>query len=298
MAALAQHYKLIDLPIHDLPGIRLISWMPDGEGMILGTVGGKLLVRLRDGTEHKWDIPNCETKSSAYDRVRSAEMLPNGRIIASIGTRLSCFDFNSAKPVWQHRPRDWFGFMPTSPHAAVVTAQDEIFVSMDSGLLELRSMDGSLLRRRRDAHAPRFAEAVSGGDLVVGADGRTLSIWHSRSLRPVRSLQLPQHIYGMTVCPDNPWAVVRTDFALNIYDVETMEQMGGIKIAPGLPTLSINPREDLIVFGEGRGAAVTDLKGNRVDQFEFEDRRVLSVKFRPDGERIALGLDDGTVQIV
>jgi hypothetical protein len=289
----------LDIEFTEMPGVRLIRWI-DSDRLIVGTVGGHL--QMRSGEERlDWAVEAEGERDKPLGSVRDAAVSFNGEQAAAIvGPKLYGLSLENEEPIWEHRPKEFFGFMVMPPRTVTMVdakiLKAAFFVTTESGQIETRSVDGHLLKRRRETHAPRFADWCADRSKVVGADFRKVSLWDPETLRAEPVVKFSEHIFGMSPIHTKDQVMLRVENRIVIHSLSDGELVSEIAVQPGLPVLKSSFDGSLIAYCEGRGAVVCSTGAHEVVNLEFEDRRILTLEFHPREPILAIGLDDGSIE--
>lgn len=292
---------LQDMDYRKLPGIRLIEWLPNGEGLLAASLDMMLRWHVDGEVVRSWYLDSGEAKAGALERFRYIGVAPEGRqIYVCAGTKVFCLNLDSDEVQWWHRPRDYMGFVSASPYTSVPLPQGGVAISTDTGIFDLRTAQGDLLRRKREEHAPTWAQLSAEHDLIVGADGVSLGTWDITTLNRINHWGFPGHVYGMAVSKHEDIAVVRTDNKVSLRSWKNGDFVSEFQVDPGLAFIACAPTDPLIAVGRGRGCALYTWDGRLLDNFEEPDKRVLTANFdfQGEGANLALGFDDGSMRII
>ncbi len=292
--------SLSELDYRKLPGIRLIEWLPNNEGLLAASLDMTLRWMQNGETVKAWHLDSGEAKNSALERFRYIGVSAEGDLLyVCAGTKVFCLSRETGEIEWWHRPRDYMGFISASPYAAVPLPQGGVAISSDTGVIDLRTEQGNLLRRKRDENAPQWAYLAAEQDLIVGADGVSLSTWDTNTLNRTNHWGFPGHVYGMAVSKHEDIAVVRTDNKVSLRSWKNGDYVSEFPVDPGLAFVSCAPVDSLIAIGRGKGCGIYTWDGRLLEFIERPEKRVLSANFKHDGEQsvLAVGYDDGTLEL-
>ena len=277
-----------------LGGIRLLKFTSDRRRFLSGDLG--MRVRLvEDGrTLMQLDLRSDGYKARAMDRVRDIAVSEDGAYaFVAAGLHLRCLDLEAGREVWRHSPRFLFGFLQTSPRAVGITKNKNVFVCNDSGAMELWRPEGKLVGRWGSNDTPNMISRLADGSSFVGSDGYGLTVWEPEDGLRTMKLRSSLRVYALKAFPKSALVATRLDGAIGTFDLFAGSLKRAFHIAPGLPFIDVSPSGETLLYGQGRGAALSNLDGKAVAFYEQPGARILTAVFDPNGSQIVAGTDAG-----
>lgn len=250
---------------------------------------------VEDGrTILRFDLESDGYKARAMNRVRDIAVSEDGTVaFVAAGLHLRCLDLEQGRELWRHSPRFMYGFLQTSPRAVGVTKNKYVFVCNDSGTMELWRPEGKLVRQWGSNDAPNSISRLANGSSFVGTDGYGLTVWEPEDGRRTMKLRSSLRIYALKAFPRSDMVATRLDGAIGIFDLFAGSLKSAFHIVPGLPFIDVSPSGETLLYGQGRGVALSDLDGKALAFFEQPGARILTAAFDPDGRQIVAGTDAG-----
>lgn len=287
---------MLDIDSRDLPGIRTLTELPNGD-LLAATLASDVRLISKGELAGEWVLVSDQGKASALERVRQVSLLPgDSGFYAAAGIALWRVEFDQPDPIWSLRVRESFGFLLNSPHTAISLPSDKLWTSTDSGDIQLRSSTGAVLRRRSDNHSPHHAALLADGR-VAGADGTTLCVWDAETLKRVVYLPQTGSIFSFAASPTKPWAAIKVDGRIAIWNLDQEEILHDFAVAPGLGLLGWRSEDDLLAIGVDDNLHLCTLEGEVRHIFAARSgARILSVAFGRNREHVFVGCDDGSIQ--
>src|SRR5690606_15908405 len=128
--------------------------LPSQFGIAYGTVD------MRVGVRGAWevDIGEQDDRIRAVQRVRGIAWTPWGSLLVAAADKLRSFS-PAGGLEWQWSPPRAFAFVVSCPQA-VAFANNRIMVACDDGEVVLLTVDGRLIKRRREDLTPRWLAAA------------------------------------------------------------------------------------------------------------------------------------------
>lgn len=296
MATTTELPRLIDIDSRDLPGIRTLIELDNGD-LLAGTLASEVRLISQGQLRGEWSLISDQGKASALERIRALSLFGDqSGFYAAAGVSLWRVNFGEAEPVWSTRIKESFGFMLNSPHTALTLPGDLLWTSTDSGEIQVRSSTGAILRRRSDNHSPHHAALLADGR-VAGADGTALCVWDAETLK--RQVYLPQEgsIFSFVACPRTARAAIKVDGSVLIWDLKSEEKIGRFAAAPGLGLMGWSAAADILAIGVDDGLLLHFLDGSPHKMLRARSgARILCMAFGLTGEFVFVGCDDGSIQ--
>ena len=148
-------------------------------------------------------------------------------------------------------------------------------------------------------------------DVVTFADGKTLAVlydtgnitvWNVESKAVVATIDLPGNIYSIVFTPDGKTLVMGGSGGVNFWDMESRRVSESWEVAEvSISSVAVSPDGKLLATG-GVGYRKTKIKVWNIATRDsvalpkgLPEGEVFSVAFSPDGQRLAMGLEDGVV---
>lgn len=285
------------LPGH-LGGIRLLEFSSDCRRFLSASLDMRLRFFEDDEQISSIDLLSSFGKTKGMDRVHDAVFSQDGSLAyVAAGLHFRCIDVVSGIELWSHRPRNFLGFLQTSPRALGVTDSGEIFVCNDSGSMELWNQDRQRVARGRSNDTPVMLSQMNDGHSFVGSDGNGLTVWDPMEMRRTMRVKWADvQIYGIAASPVAPIVAACSNAIVAIFDLSSQELVSRVPIQPGLPIIDFSPDGNRILVGQGSGVVLFDLDGKEIDRVSYVDDRVLSGVFNPSTGDVYVGLASGAVE--
>ncbi len=279
-----------------LGGIRLLKFTSDGRRFLSADLGMRFKQVENGRTTLQLELSSDGYKARAMDRIHDIAVADDGAVaFVAAGLHLRCLDLESGHELWRHSPRFLFGFIQTSPRAVGITKNKYVFVSNDSGTMELWRPEGKLVSQWRTSDAPNIISRLANGSSFVGTDGYGLTVWEPEDSCRTMKLCSSTRIYGLKAFPKSDKVVTRMPGAIGIFDLFAGSLQRTFHIGSGLPFVDVSPSGETLLYGQGRGVAVADVYGKAKAFVEQPGARILTAVFSPDGSHIVAGTDAGDV---
>jgi WD40 repeat protein len=296
MASTTEAPRMLDVDSRDLPGIRTLTELPNGD-LLAGTLASEVRLISQGELKGEWLLISDQRKASALERVRAISLLPGATgFYAAAGIAVWRVQFDQPDPEWSIRVRESFGFLLNSPHTAITLPDDRLWTSTDSGELQLRSSTGAILRRRSDNHSAHFAALLKDGR-IAGADGTTLCVWDAETLKRHQYFPQTGTIFSFAASPTQPMVAIKVDGRILVWDLASEEIAHSFPVEPGLGLLAWRGEDDLLAIGVDDKLHLCSLTGEVQHIFAARaGARILSAAFAANREHIYVGCDDGSIQ--
>lgn len=287
--------RFLNLDSVQLPGVRNIVWSREGD-IFAGTLSNHVQRFKRGDKLVDRHLSANETKSIATDRLRSLRLsLDDSQLFLGVGNYLYCLEAETLDILWMKRATDILGFVLTSPHS-IVPVEDGIFVSYDSGRLEKRTNEGTLMRSKHDSNSPHDADVLAKTGQIVGTDLSALVVWNENLRQQWR--YIPDSPILASAFDGNALAALRVDRSIIIVDAAAGRELSRFDVHPGMPAMAFNPEKELISYVEGLDVVTAFFDGKEYHRQNFEGIRPLCLKYNWDGNELAVGCDDGEIRIL
>ena len=284
--------RFLELDSVDLPGVRNIVWSGSND-IWAGTLSNH--VQRFSGHERVADrrLSANESKSIATDRLRSLRLSEDDtRLYLGVGNYLYCLEASTLDIHWMTRATDMLGFVLTSPHA-IVAVEDGIFVAYDSGRLEKRTIDGTLMRAKHDSNSPHDADLLTKTGQIVGTDLSALIVWNENLRQQWR--YVPEGPILASAFDSKSLAALRVDRSIIIVDAAAGKELSRFIVSPGLPAMAFHAGKELISYVEGLEVVTSFFDGQVFERRDLGGRRPLCLKYNKSGTELAVGCDDGSI---
>ena len=277
-----------------LGGIRLLKFTSDRRRFLCADLGLRVKLVADGRTALQFDLGSDSYKARAMDRVRDIAVSEDGGLaFVAAGLHLRCLDLQQGSELWRHSPRFMYGFLQTSPRAVGVTKNKNVFVCNDSGTMQLWRPEGKLVSQWASNDTPNMVSRLADGTSFVGSDGYGLTVWEPEDGLRTMKLRSSLRVYALKAFPKSDMVATRLDGAIGTFDLFAGSLKTAFHIGPGLPYIDVSPLGETLLYGQGRGVALSDLDGKAVAFYERPGSRVLTAVFDPDGRQIVAGTDAG-----
>lgn len=283
------------LPTHT--GYRIIEPLPDG-AFLAGTLKGTL-VRIEAGeVAREATLQEVWSKNPIADRVHAISMHPDGRHAAiCVGRNIVMIDAVTLETIWRVQGRALFGLLSITPRACMWMETGELLISLDSGMLEVRSSSGDLLRKRRESDAPNVAHGLVDGVGFVGCIANQVIIWDSRSLAVTSRCQLPGAVHYVRPLQDGQHVAALCEGSLRLWDMEERREKAAWEVDPTVPGFDVSLKESMAAICVHEGIRLIGLD-EEIDELHPTPGRPLSVRSLPEPRSFVAGTETGQVCII
>lgn len=286
------------LPGH-LGGVRLIEQSTDRRLFLCADLDRGITLWKSRSLVSRFTFPSDGTKAKAMDRIHAIAFSEDARTIyVAAGLHVRCIAVATWEEQWSYRPDNVFGFLQSSPRALIVMKDRSVFVSSDNGQIRVFGPGGEVRAGWRSSDAPLFADLHKEGNLLIGSDGATLTVWDPADRRCLARYGSSMRIYSVKTVPGSDKVVMRTDAGLTVFDLFVGRVVRQFPTLPGLPFVDVSKDGRRIVTGEGHGAAVYTLDGERKGHMTVPSARVLMARFNGDGNALVVGTSRGEIQLI
>jgi hypothetical protein len=279
---------------HPAP-VSLVAEGPNGL-VVTGAVDMELKLWRGQELVAKTSLRSINDKFRPMDRMRGLTFDPTGdRIFAAAGERLWCLDSGTLEEVWSYQAPNMVSFLLSSPQDVGVASNGEVVFSVDSGHLEVWTLEGRKLARWADNDAPSTLTVMADGDRFVGCDGYSVCSWSVAERRKCARIDPRTRAFAFSSCPKTGRFAIRTLHTVQVWDWATASVTSEREVSMGAPTLAFLPDVGWVAYAEEGGVTVLDPDPGTIARLEFPGVRATHLASTPDGRGLLVGRSDGSV---
>ncbi len=283
---------------HQIPGINRLAYSPDGQKLATGDIQMNVAVYVGDTLVFERNLGSELEKVRPTERIRGLAFSGDGRtLFVAAADTIHAINSETGETVWAYEPPRSFGFLVISP-VALSCQGGLLAASFDNGSVAVWDEAGKLKCLWQDNDAPRFLAFGFEGTRLIGTDSFSLCAWGSTSRSKDVRIPLPNRAFGFAASPDGKRVAIRTLQQIVFWDLESKAVLGSAVAEPGLPVMAFDPTGEVLAVVSGHRVLQIDSSGAVRREDEMEGKEILSLAYRPDGRAIAVGLADGTAQIL
>jgi len=299
-----------NIHILEAPSLKIVRVLPGHAASVTFLVfdrsGGKLASRGGDAHIHVLSFPDGRLLANLHDRgggFGDLAFSPDGSLLASGQTDHTIRLWNLARlevpPTYLH------GHIGAVNSLLFSRGGNELYTGSVDGTVKV--FDISSKGSTNILYQSGWADEVSfspDGTLLAVADfnGRTAVLWDVASQRRIANVGAHSgHCRGVRFSPDGKLiATAASDGNVEISDVSTRKGVRRlpIRVDDSKASLAFHPKKAILATAR-HDLRFFDLQnGNRIDLLPAgPTNEVQSVVFSPDGNRLALGMENGQVSI-
>ncbi|MGK7872613.1 MAG: trypsin-like peptidase domain-containing protein [Xenococcaceae cyanobacterium] len=275
--------------------VESLSFSPDGEIIVSGDWGGKIILWNRDGSQRK--------TLTEHDRIVNVSFSPDGEKIASAS-------WDGTVKLWQ-RDGTFLRSLKEgngSVNAVAFGPNSNLIASANDNTIELWELNGGL-QKTLPGHS-RSITSISfspDSEIIASAsqDG-TIKLWNREEGTLKKTLsEHKDSVTSVSFSPDGEKiASASLDGTVNLWErdgtfIRTFEghkdQIWGVTFSPDSQIIASASVDNTVKLWKLDGSLLDTLTGDSKDS--EENGGFLDVAFSPDGQMIAAGSENSTVKI-
>jgi len=294
-------YELVDLFPSDAAPIKLLKYSPDGRRIATGDV--RRNVRVFEAGQMIYE----QRFRSPWDRLRAMDQLRDltfdaagDGLILAWGNRLIAVDLQEKKDRIFFVRRPYFGFMITCPLAVAVAKSNELAVTYDDAVVELRALDSKDVKpiaKWSDNDAPTMLAFLPDGERLVGSERHFVCVWDAKLGTKLAKMNTDT-VYALAVSPVDSAVALRLLRSVKLWDLDSGQLITEVPGVSGLPTVAISRDGSLFAVGDKEGVTVFDRAGHEVRRHETGPNNVLALAFSPTQDILAIGDSIGRISFL
>jgi WD40 repeat protein len=264
-----------------------VAYSPDGATLAVGE---------EDGTVATWDIAAdlpSTTLPEGSSPVNSVAFSPNGQTLA-VGSEAGTGIWDAATG---NLPGDsGVGSVAFSPNGQTLAAG-----SADGGVALWDTSTGKLVLSLPDGSAAQsVAFSADGKTLAVGKVNGTVNLWNTATGQQTGTLSVTNApVNGVAYSPvGSTLAVAAGDGSVSLWDTATGQRLKTAVIANQVFSVAFGPGGRTLAAAGSGGVDAWNLTNNKLILSLGTGSDAVSVAFSPDGKTLAVGLGDGTVELL